>query len=247
MKKLNELDSKTKISIISLAAIVIIGLVVCFLTSNNKPLFIKVPANIEAKKNGKVIIMGQTLPDTSVKIGYGIIGDKQKSDKNGNFKLKYELTTNSKETLKITAENDSTKKSVTTVVFPSKSDVNSEKESSTKHKTSNKKDKTPGISTSKYTTAYVVKFKDYDIIYLINEHTKIIAYTTSDDHSISTTTYTGDFNKGIDFNLDGLSMHAHYKYMNQASTLIISDNKGNENKAYQRDPEQVIQYYDLSK
>ncbi|KZU77992.1 hypothetical protein Nizo2891_2159 [Lactiplantibacillus plantarum] len=47
MKNLNKLGFK-KISILILAAVTIIGFLGYLLTSNNKTLFIKVPANIEA-------------------------------------------------------------------------------------------------------------------------------------------------------------------------------------------------------
>ncbi len=47
LKNLNKLGFK-KISILILAAVTIIGLLGYLLTSNNKTLFIKVPANIEA-------------------------------------------------------------------------------------------------------------------------------------------------------------------------------------------------------
>lgn len=242
MRTLNKLESR-KVSILILAAIIILGFGGYLLVSNSKTLFIKVPSNIETEKNGKVTIIGKTLPDTTVKIGYGIVGDKQKSDKKGNFKLVYDLTTNSKETLKITAENATDKKIANTTVYLPKSNANSGKKVASKSK---QKDTKIKEMAKKYTTAYVVKLKDYDIIYLINEHTKRLIYTTSDDHSISTTTYNGNFNDGIDFNMDGLAMRAHYKYLNQASTLIISDENGTENKAYQRSPEHVIQYYELS-
>ncbi|MHC6174921.1 hypothetical protein ACYSJN_15460, partial [Lactiplantibacillus plantarum] len=131
-----------------------------------------------------------------------------------------------------------------TIVSLPKNNANSEKKITTK---TNKKNTRIEKMTKKYTTAYVFKLKDYDIIYLINEHTKRLTYTTSDDHSISTSTYSGNFNDGIEFNMDGLAMRAHYKNLNKAPTLIISDKNGIENKAYQRNLQQVIQYYELSK
>lgn len=156
----------------------------------------------------------------------------------------YDLTTNSRETLKITAETDSDKKIANTIVSLPKNNANPPKKITSK---TNKKNTRIEKMAKKYTTAYIFKLKDYDIIYLINEHTKRLTYTTSDDHSISTSTYSGNFNNGIEFNMDRLAMRAHYKYLNQAPTLIISDKNGIENKTYQRKPQLVIQYYELSK
>jgi hypothetical protein len=100
----------------------------------------------------------------------------------------------------------------------------------------------------KYTTSYTVVFKDYSIIYLINEKTKtIVMISTTEPESESTSQYTGDFNSGIDFNMDNLAMHAHYKYVDNPNTLIIADKTGNVNEARQEDPAHTIKYYRLYK
>lgn len=254
MNSWGRLDKKAKVGIFLVITVFII-LIIYFGSKNEKELFIEVPKSVQASKNGNVILRGRTLPDTDVKIGLGILGDKEKSNSSGKFKLKYTLYGNSSDTLKITAENDSDKKVAKVTVKPSKNDNNSsisEKSSSSFVDSSSANSGVENSTAinkmaSQYTTAYVVKFKDYDIIYLINENTNTIAYTTSDDHSISTSTYTGNFNDGIDFNMDGLAMHAHYKYVDAPSALIVSDASGNENKAYKNDPNTIIKYYRLYK
>ena len=79
------------------------------LSQENK-IFIELPDNIETDDNGVAIIQGKTIPNAEVKIGYGIVGNKTKSDSNGQFTLKYELKKNSK-VLKINIKKDHKKAS----------------------------------------------------------------------------------------------------------------------------------------
>ena len=58
--------------------------------SSNKPTLV-IPESVVANSSKTAEITGKTTPNTKVKIGYGIIGDKVTSDKDGNFTLKYEL------------------------------------------------------------------------------------------------------------------------------------------------------------
>ncbi|EPI40048.1 hypothetical protein [Enterococcus faecalis] len=51
---------------------------------------------LEADKDGKVVIKGNTNPEATVSIGMGIIGDSTKADKDGNFSLDYVLKDDSK-------------------------------------------------------------------------------------------------------------------------------------------------------
>lgn len=86
-------------------------------------------------------------------------------------------------------------------------------------------------SESIYEKGYKVRFQDYDICYLIDEDEKIISIFNTTDYYVNTYTYTGDFNNGIMWDYDGLKMRAHYHYVNQDSTLIITDANGIQNKA----------------
>ncbi|TKV34695.1 hypothetical protein FDX20_03135, partial [Citrobacter sp. TBCS-11] len=74
--------------------------------SSNKPTLV-IPESVVADGSKTAEITGKTTPNTKVKIGYGIIGDKVTSDKDGNFTLKYELDeVNDQDIVEITAKND---------------------------------------------------------------------------------------------------------------------------------------------
>lgn len=74
--------------------------------SSNKPTLV-IPESVVADSSKTAEITGKTTPNTKVKIGYGIIGDKVTSDKDGNFTLKYELDeVNNQDIVEITAKND---------------------------------------------------------------------------------------------------------------------------------------------
>ncbi|MDU0408424.1 hypothetical protein N42HA_01437 [Lactococcus lactis] len=74
--------------------------------SSNKPTLV-IPESVVANSSKTAEITGKTTPNTKVKIGYGIIGDKVTSDKDGNFTLKYELDeVNDQDIVEITAKND---------------------------------------------------------------------------------------------------------------------------------------------
>lgn len=74
--------------------------------SSNKPT-LEIPESVVADSSKTAEITGKTTPNTKVKIGYGIIGDKVTSDKDGNFTLKYELDeVNDQDIVEITAKND---------------------------------------------------------------------------------------------------------------------------------------------
>ncbi|MFD1431810.1 hypothetical protein [Lacticaseibacillus yichunensis] len=229
--------------------------------SEEKALFLDVPTSIEADTGGNVTIKGKTLPDTDVKIGLGIIGDSTTSDEKGNFSLKYELSSEDESsTIKITAKSDDDKKTKSVTVKPNAAKMSSQKAASSSSESAAKASESSASASSQadqakieavaknYTTSYQVKFQDYTVIYLINEKTKTIAMTTSDEpEHVSTSQYTGNFNDGIDFNMDGLAMHAHYHYVDQPAALIVTDESGNENKAVQIDPATSVQYYHLYK
>jgi hypothetical protein len=231
------------------------------ISSEEKTLFLDVPTSIEADANGNVTIDGKTLPDTDVKIGLGIVGDSATSDKEGNFTLEYNLPLEDESsTIKITAKKDGDKKAKSVKVEPNSAKIASQKAASSSSESIAKASESSASSAGqaeqtkieavaqKYTTSYTVVFKDYSIIYLINEKTKTIVMISSDDSkSASTSQYTGDFNSGIDFNMDGLAMHAHYKYVDIPNTLIIADERGNVNAARQADPAHTIKYYRLYK
>lgn len=73
--------------------------------SSNKPTLV-IPESVVANSSKTAEITGKTTPNTKVKIGYGIIGDKVTSDKDGNFTLKYELDeVNDQDIVEITAKN----------------------------------------------------------------------------------------------------------------------------------------------
>ncbi len=73
--------------------------------SSNKPT-LEIPESVVADSSKTAEITGKTAPNTKVKIGYGIIGDKVTSDKDGNFTLKYELDeVNDQDIVEITAKN----------------------------------------------------------------------------------------------------------------------------------------------
>lgn len=73
--------------------------------SSNKPT-LEIPESVVADSSKTAEITGKTTPNTKVQIGYGIIGDKETSDKDGNFTLKYELDeANDQDTVEITAKN----------------------------------------------------------------------------------------------------------------------------------------------
>lgn len=82
-----------------------------------------------------------------------------------------------------------------------------------------------------YEKGYKVNFQEYDQCYLFDEDAKTIVYFTTVDYYTSTYKYTGDFNNGIIWNADGLKMKAHYHYVDNDSTLIITDANGITNKA----------------
>ena len=74
--------------------------------SSNKPT-LEIPVSVVADSTKTAEITGKTTPNTKVKIGYGIIGYKVTSDKDGNFTLKYELDeVNDQDIVEITAKND---------------------------------------------------------------------------------------------------------------------------------------------
>jgi mRNA-degrading endonuclease RelE of RelBE toxin-antitoxin system len=99
----------------------------------------------------------------------------------------------------------------------------------------------PITEKSRYEKAYRVRFQEYDICYLIDEdaHTVSVFDTTEEYTYIYTSAYTGDFNNGIDFEVNGLKHHAHYKYWDVDTTLIVADESGNENKAEKRDVDTI--------
>lgn len=138
---------------------------------------------------------------------------------------------------------------ITYHTFPEekKSDTNSNGENNTE-KTNTEKTDTEKIDTNKpitersiYEKAYRVRFQDYDICYLIDEdaHTVSVFDTTEEYTNIYTSAYTGDFNNGIDFEVYGLKHHAHYKYWDVDTTLIVADERGIENKAEKRDVDTI--------
>lgn len=57
--------------------------------SEKKIMILDIQKEMEADKEGKAIITGNTLPEAQVSVGYGIIGDSVKADKNGEFSLNY--------------------------------------------------------------------------------------------------------------------------------------------------------------
>ena len=74
--------------------------------SSNKPT-LEIPVSVVADGSKTAAITGKTTPNTKVQIGYGIIGDKVTSDKEGNFTLKYEIDeANDQDTIEVTAKND---------------------------------------------------------------------------------------------------------------------------------------------
>lgn len=74
--------------------------------SSNKPT-LEIPVSVVADGSKTAAITGKTTPNTKVQIGYGIIGDKVTSDKEGNFTLKYEIdAANDQDTIEVTAKND---------------------------------------------------------------------------------------------------------------------------------------------
>ena len=74
--------------------------------SSNKPT-LEIPVSVVADGSKTAAITGKTTPNTKVQIGYGIIGDKVTSDKEGNFNLKYEIDeANDQDTIEVTAKND---------------------------------------------------------------------------------------------------------------------------------------------
>lgn len=226
--------------------------------SEKKALFLNVPVSVEANADGKAEIKGKTLPNADVKIGMGIIGDSTEADGKGNFTLKYKLVDDDAETIKVTTKADDDKKIKEIKIKPNAAKIASEKAAALSSERASKASESSSNASSqadqskidsvadKYTTAYQVKFQDYTIIYLINENTKTIVMTTSDDtQHLSKSQYTGNFNDGIDFNMDGLAMHAHYRYVDQPTALIINDESGNENKGLQTDPEIAVQYFHI--
>lgn len=85
---------------------------------------------------------------------------------------------------------------------------------------------------SDYDEAYEVRFQDYAIYYLVSEKNKTITILTSDAPQTEyVSSYTGDFNNGVNFDWNGLKMRAHYKYWNNSSSIIVYDESGNENYA----------------
>ena len=74
--------------------------------SSNKPT-LEIPVSVVADGSKTAAITGKTTPNTKVQIGYGTIGDKVTSDKEGNFTLKYEIdAANDQDTIEVTAKND---------------------------------------------------------------------------------------------------------------------------------------------
>lgn len=74
--------------------------------SSNKPTLV-IPVSVVADGSKTASITGKTTPNTEVQIGYGIIGDKVTSDKEGKFTLKYEIDeANDQDTIEVTAKND---------------------------------------------------------------------------------------------------------------------------------------------
>lgn len=74
--------------------------------SSSKPT-LEIPVSVVADGSKTASITGKTTPNTKVQIGYGIIGGKVTSDKEGNFTLKYEIDeANDQDTIEVTAKND---------------------------------------------------------------------------------------------------------------------------------------------
>ena len=91
--------------------------------------------------------------------------------------------------------------------------------------------------------AYEVRFNDYAIEYLIDKNTSTIYETTTDDHSISQSKFTGSIDEKISFNLDGLEMTAFNHYVGNDSVAIFNDSSGNSNKASEMNPETTKSAY----
>lgn len=91
--------------------------------------------------------------------------------------------------------------------------------------------------------AYEVRFNDYAIEYLIDKNTSTIYETTTDDHSISQSKFTGSMDEKISFNLDGLEMTAFNHYVGNDSVAIFNDSSGNSNKASEMNPETTKSTY----
>lgn len=102
--------------------------------TSNKPT-LEIPESVVADSSKTAEITGKTTPNTKVQIGYGIIGDKETSDKDGNFTLKYEIDeSKDQDTIEVTAKNngDKTTKKITIKQNP---EVIKKKEADAKAKT----------------------------------------------------------------------------------------------------------------
>lgn len=90
--------------------------------------------------------------------------------------------------------------------------------------------------------AYEVTFQDYAIEYLIDKNTSTVYERTTDDSSISQSQFTGDMDTAIDFNLDGLQMHAYHHYAG-SDAVAYFNNPGISNKATKQDPKYIKDKY----
>lgn len=90
--------------------------------------------------------------------------------------------------------------------------------------------------------AYEVSFQDYAIEYLIDKNTSTVYERTTDDSSISQSKFTGDMDTAIDFNLDGLQMHAYHHYAG-SDAVAYFNNPGISNKATKQEPKYIKDKY----
>ncbi|NHC43133.1 hypothetical protein G6549_24905 [Bacillus sp. MM2020_1] len=178
--------------------------------------------------------------DVEVVITYHMSPEEKKSDTNSNGENNTEKTNTEKtNTEKTNTEKTNTEKTNTEKINTEK--TNTEKTNTEKTNTEKTDTEKPNTERSIYEKAYRVRFQDYDICYLIDEdaHTVSVFDTTEEYTYIYTSAYTGDFNNGIDFEVNGLKHHAHYKYWDVDTTLIVADESGNENKAEKRDVDTI--------
>ncbi|MCR8969613.1 hypothetical protein [Facklamia sp. 7083-14-GEN3] len=80
---------------------------------------------------------------------------------------------------------------------------------------------------SDYEYAYVQDFPhgEYEIYYLFNTKEKTVtSFMTDEPTSISIAEYTGDFNNGVKFELDGLPMSGHFNYWDSPAKFVIYEN-----------------------
>ncbi|PEH49344.1 hypothetical protein [Enterococcus faecium] len=75
-------------------------------SSEKIEILLEVPKEITADDSSKATIIGTTTPNADVTVGMGIIGDKTKADKDGNFTLVYALSSEKEEEITINATLD---------------------------------------------------------------------------------------------------------------------------------------------